>query len=93
MLAATVPICTPALSQRVSITGNNLVLERVFTEIRKQTGLEFFYESALLKAARPVSLDVHDMPVEAVLKQCLHGQGLDFTVRSGTIIVFALQSN
>lgn len=81
-------VCTPAVSQQVSISGKDLSLEQIFTEIKKQTGLDFFYESALLKGSKPVTLNVVQMPVDEVLKICLQGQGLGFNIRSGTIIIF-----
>lgn len=83
-------VCSPALSQRASITGKDLPLEQVFMEIRKQTGLEFVYESALLKTSHSVTLDVQQMPVDEVLKFCLKGQGLGFNIRGGTVIIFKL---
>ncbi len=48
-LTAVLHVCTPALSQRVSIAGKDLMLEQVFMEIRKQTVWELNYESALIK--------------------------------------------
>lgn len=79
---------TQAMCQRVSITGNTLSLQQVFTEIQKQTGIEFFYQSALLKDTRPVTLHVDNIPVEEVLKICLKGQGLGFNIRGNTVILF-----
>ncbi len=87
-LTAVLHVCTPALSQRVSIAGKDLMLEQVFMEIRKQTGFEFIYESALIKAARPVTLNVQQMPVDEVLNICMQGQRLGFSVRGNTIIIF-----
>ena len=88
LVTAILPVCTPALSHRVSIHGRDLPLEQVFSEIRTQTGLEFLYQSSLLQGAHPVTLDVRDKPVEEVLKLCLQGQGLGFNIRSGTIVIF-----
>ncbi|WP_165759066.1 SusC/RagA family TonB-linked outer membrane protein [Niastella yeongjuensis] len=92
-LTAMLYMCTPALSQRVSISGKNLSLEQVFMEIRKQTSIEFVYESALLKTAHKVTLHVQEMPVEDILQHCLQGQGLGFNVRSNTIIIFKLDDD
>jgi TonB-linked SusC/RagA family outer membrane protein len=88
LLTAILHVCTPALSQRVSISGKNLSLEQIFMEISKQTDVEFIYPTALLKTARPVTLNVRQMPVEEVLKICLQDQGLGFNIRGNTIIVF-----
>ncbi|MBS1602366.1 MAG: secretin and TonB N-terminal domain-containing protein, partial [Bacteroidetes bacterium] len=88
VLTAILHVCTPALSQRVSIHARGLSLEQVIVEIRTQTGLEFLYQSSLLEGTHVVSLDVQDMSVQDVLNICLKGQGLGFNIRSGTVILF-----
>ncbi|MBS1659547.1 MAG: STN domain-containing protein [Bacteroidetes bacterium] len=88
LLSFILPVCSPAISQRVSIHGKDLPLGEVFTTIRKQTGFEFLYQSSLLEGSHPVSLDVDSMRVDEVLKFALKGQGLGFNIRSGTVIIF-----
>ena len=88
LLTAILHVCTPALCQRVSISGKDLALEQIFMEMQKQTGIEFFYQTALLKGSRPVTLNVQQMPINEVLTICLQGQGLGFNIRNGTIIIF-----
>ncbi|WP_276481594.1 SusC/RagA family TonB-linked outer membrane protein [Paraflavitalea pollutisoli] len=83
----------PAFSQQVRIAGKDLRLEQVFAEISKQTGLEFFYPSVLLKQAHPVSLPDQPMQVEGILTLCLQGQGLGFSISNGTIIIYRTQNN
>jgi TonB-linked SusC/RagA family outer membrane protein len=88
LLTAILHVCTPALCQRVSISGKNLALEQIFMEMQQQTGVDFFYPSDLLKTAQPVTLNVQQMPIEEALKICLRGQGLYFNIRGSTIIIF-----
>lgn len=77
-----------ARSQLITISGKDLRLEQVFSEIIRQANIEFFYQSDLLRNARPVTLHVQQLPVVEVLKQCLAGQGLGFDVRGRTIVIF-----
>lgn len=79
---------TSAISQQVTISGKDLSLGQVLISINQQTGIEFFYPSDLLKATRPVTLHVQQMRVEEVLKLCLAGQGLGFTLQGRTIVIF-----
>lgn len=88
LLTVMLHISMQGKSQRVSISGRTLSMEQVFTEIKKQTGIEFFYPASLLKAARPVTLHVENMPVDEVLTICLKGQGLGFNIRGNTVILF-----
>lgn len=88
LLTVLLLVCTQCMCQRVSISGQTLSLEQVFAEIKKQTGLEFFYPASLLKETRPVTVQVEKMPVNEVLTTCLQGQGLGFNIRGNTIILF-----
>lgn len=90
MLIIVLYLAAPTASRRVSISGKNLRLEAVFTEIRRQTGFEFIYESSLLADSKPVTLNVKEASVGEVLTICLAGQGLGFSIRKGTIIIFKL---
>ena len=93
LLIIALHLATPSRSQRVSISGKNLRLEKVFAEIRKQTGFAFICESSLLNASRPVTLNVNQASLEEVLNICLRGQGLGFIIRAGTIIIFKLDEH
>jgi hypothetical protein len=65
-------------SQTVSFSGKNVPLQTVFASIEKQTGLSFFFNYALIKDTKPVTLDIHNSPVDEALKVAINGQGLDF---------------
>jgi iron complex outermembrane receptor protein len=74
-------------AQSVRITGQNLSLKKVFSEIKHQTGYAFFYNYDLLREAHPVTLDVKDVPLEQVLRLCFTGQPLDYFIENKTIVV------
>lgn len=74
-------------SAQVTLSGKNLSLEKVFSEIRRQAGYEFLYNVYLLEKAKPVSLDVRDAPVEQVLAAAFDGQPLVYTILDGKTIV------
>lgn len=83
LLASTCAYC-----QQVTISGSNLRLEQVFTEIRKQTGFEFICASNILATSRPVTLDVSHAPLQQVLTTILPAPHFGFTIRGNTIVVF-----
>lgn len=87
LLAACLQVSANTWSQRVTIKENNIPLQKVFEEIRKQTGLQFFYADEALRNARPVSLSVTREPVESVLEICFRNQDLTYTLTENTIIV------
>jgi TonB-linked SusC/RagA family outer membrane protein len=77
-------------SQTVSFKGKNVPLETVFASFEKQTGLSFFFNYALIKDIKPVTVDVREMPLEDALNIILKQQGLSY-YRSGKTIFIVRQ--
>jgi TonB-linked SusC/RagA family outer membrane protein len=75
-------------AQNVTLSANNVRLSKIFKEIKKQTGFVFFYDANVLQSSRPVSIHVKNEPLEAVLKQSLANQSLDFSIEKKTITIF-----
>ncbi|HEY4148649.1 MAG TPA: carboxypeptidase-like regulatory domain-containing protein, partial [Chitinophagaceae bacterium] len=74
-------------SQTVALSGTNIPLKKVFSEIKKQTGYTFFYNYDLLKSARPVTINVKDAPLADVLNQCFSDQPLSYYIQNRTVFV------
>ena len=72
---------------QITISEKNVPLEKVFTEIRKQTGFYFFYEVELLKAAKPVTIDVKNASLQETLAECFKDQPLTYTIVNQTVVV------
>jgi TonB-dependent starch-binding outer membrane protein SusC len=75
------------LSQTVTISGKNILLEKVFTTIKQQTGYIFFYTTDIIGDAPKVSLHVKNASVEEVLKLALKNQQLSYHIENKTIII------
>src|SRR2546428_7580325 len=59
-----------ARAQLVTLNGKNVSLEKAFKEIRKQTGYDFFYDSDLIQAAKPISINVNKADLNDALNHC-----------------------
>lgn len=79
-------------SQRVTMTENNVSLEIVFQELKKQTGYDFFYNMKSIKHARPVSIQVKNAILQDVLELCFKNQPLTYTI-TGKIVVIQKKEN
>jgi TonB-linked SusC/RagA family outer membrane protein len=77
--------------QTVSFSGKNVPLTAVFTSIEKQTGVSFFFNYALLKGTRPVTLEVRNQTIDIVLEHVLTGQGLSYYKEGKTIFILKKQ--
>ncbi len=80
-------VSAAAFSQRVTLSYRNVPLEKIFKEVRKQTGYLFLYNNELLQDAGKVSIQVTDVPLEKALKICFEGQAVTYTLLEKTIIV------
>ncbi|WP_018631162.1 SusC/RagA family TonB-linked outer membrane protein [Niabella aurantiaca] len=87
LIVACLKVNANGFAQRVSIHAVNTSIEKVFYEIKKQTGYLFLYDEALIKKARKVNVRVKDGPLETVLKECFAGQPLTYQIFNKTIIV------
>jgi TonB-linked SusC/RagA family outer membrane protein len=76
-----------AFSQSVTLSGKDLPLKQVFTEIERQTGYAFFCNLDLLKTAKPVSLNVKNVALPDVLKLCFLEEPLDYYIQNKTVFV------
>jgi TonB-linked SusC/RagA family outer membrane protein len=78
-------ISASSLSQQVSLSLKNVPLERVFNEIRQQTGYNFVYNDDWLRQARKVSITAAKAPLATVLDICFQDQPFTYTIIQQTI--------
>ncbi|WP_199233935.1 SusC/RagA family TonB-linked outer membrane protein, partial [Pedobacter sp. HMWF019] len=90
---AFVHVYASGYSQQVTYSGKNEALEKVLQSIKKQTGYVFFYSYDLMQKAKPVSVQLHQVPLEQALKTCFTDQPLDFTIENKTIIISDRKEN
>lgn len=88
LFSACLTASADGIAQKVTLSQKNVKLEKVFREIRKQTGYVFFYDASVLQGAKSVSINVKDESLEEVLKETLQGQPLDFSIEQKTITIF-----
>ncbi|WP_343303913.1 TonB-dependent receptor [Chitinophaga niabensis] len=72
---------------QITMSQRNVSLEKVFKEIHRKTGYQFFYKDELLKEAKKVDIDVKDASIEEVLDICFKDQPFGFTITQKTITV------
>src|SRR5687767_2326431 len=51
-------------AQKVTLLEKEARIEKVFKEIRKQTGYQFLYTTKMVENAKKVTIDVKDAPLE-----------------------------
>lgn len=76
-----------SFGQRVTINKTNTSLQTVLQDIRKQTGVDFFYDSELLKNAKPVNIKLKNATIEDALKACFADQPYSYAIENGIVVV------
>jgi TonB-linked SusC/RagA family outer membrane protein len=87
LFVACFQVSAAVFSQTVTLSSKSIPLKKVFEEINKQTGYDFFIKDALLKQVGNVSVNVKDATVSALLHQCLDNTNLNFYISNNTVTV------
>lgn len=91
IIVACMHVSAHSYSQNITFSGKDVPLQSVFASIEKQTGLSFFFNYALIKDIKPVTLEVKDAPLEDALHQVLKGKELDFYRTGKTIFIVKMR--
>ena len=74
-------------SQKVTLSKRGAHLEKVFKEIKKQTGYEFLYTDEMLQGCVPVTIRVKDVGLSEALNACFWNQPLSYVIMEKTVVV------
>ncbi len=75
------------LAQEITFSGKGASLEKIFSEIKRQTRYTVVYEGGLIQKAKPVTVNVVRKPLNEFLEMVLSGQELTFIIENTTIII------
>jgi len=87
LLAVCLQVSATGFSQVVTLSFRNAPLERVFKEVKKQTGYSFVYTRELVDVANGVTVSMANAPLREALERCLAGSPLTFEIRDKFIII------
>ena len=87
LFTACMQVSAEGLAQKVTLSEKNAKLEKVFREIKKQTGYVFFFDEAWIKQANKVTIEVKEAPLLSALDLCFKDQLLTYTIVEKTIVV------
>lgn len=81
-----------ASAQRVSMSLNNVKVEKVLSVITKQTGLSVAYSKQIVNLDRKVSIQVEDADVASVLEKLVANTNLNYEIKNNKIYLFEKQT-
>jgi len=74
-------------AQSVTLSGKEMSLKKVFQAIETQTGYVVFVNKSYMEGTRPVTLAVHDMPLQSFLELVFTNQPLNYQIKDKTIVL------
>jgi len=92
LLATALQISAKGVSQKISISGKKLPLEKVFATIEEQSGYSFIYKYNDLVQARPVDLHLKNADIRTAMDACLKETHLTYTIEKNIIAIRAVEN-
>ncbi|WP_165973314.1 TonB-dependent receptor [Pedobacter sp. ok626] len=80
-------VSAASYGQRITFEQKNVTLDKVFNEIRKQTGYSVLFSTVELKGSMKVNVDFKNVPLEEVLDKLILKRDLTYTIEEKVIIV------
>ncbi len=74
-------------AQQITLTRSNAKLETILTELEKQTGYNFIYNTDMVNSAKAVSVSVNKASLKDVLDQCFDNQNLSYNINGNTVVI------
>ncbi|RXK61696.1 SusC/RagA family TonB-linked outer membrane protein [Lacibacter luteus] len=87
LLTACLQLSAGGFAQNVTLTEKNAPLQKIFRQIHKQTGYQFFYEDELLNKAGRININVKETPLEKALAICFENLPLTYKIVNKAITV------
>lgn len=87
LLAACLQVSARSGAQTVTLSEKNAPLQKVFKEIKRQTGYNFLYTLEQLAEAGPVTVEVRNVSLQEALDRCLQNKVLSYTIVDKTVVV------
>lgn len=87
LLSTCLHLSANSRAQKITLSEHRSSLEKVFREIKKQTGYLFVYRDEWLKATDKVDIDVKEGSLEEVLKLCFDNQPFTYLIVDNMIVL------
>ncbi|WP_165825341.1 SusC/RagA family TonB-linked outer membrane protein [Pedobacter yonginense] len=87
LIVSMMQVSAAGFAQRLNLKKNSISLEKVFLEIRKQTGYDVFFENTKLKTSTLINADFDNATLETVMNKIIGTNPLAYTISDKTIVL------
>ncbi|MBS1563229.1 MAG: TonB-dependent receptor plug domain-containing protein, partial [Bacteroidetes bacterium] len=92
LLAACLQVSARTSAQNITLKEKDAPLESIFGKIEQQSGYSFFYDKPLIRTARPVTVNIDNLPLDQALAICLKNQPFSFKIFNKTVAIKAAEN-
>jgi TonB-linked SusC/RagA family outer membrane protein len=89
LLIGAIHVSGKSFSQTVTLSAKKMTLEKVFIQIKAQTGYSFLVNGKDLDKNKTVSFEVSNAPLNEVLSLCLSGTGMSYSIEGKVVFIKA----
>ncbi|MGF2414711.1 MAG: TonB-dependent receptor plug domain-containing protein, partial [Ferruginibacter sp.] len=86
-VVACLQVSATGYGQTVTLSVKDIPLEKVFKEVKRQTGFSFIYTRDQLKSTLPVTCNLVKAELKEVLSICFSNQPLSFIIEGNYVVV------
>lgn len=87
LLALSLQVSATGTSQTITLSGKNIPVEKVFSEIEKQTGYLVVSSSDFIRSVRFISVSANKKPIEQFIDDMLDGLPFSYSFQNTTIVI------
>src|SRR5690606_27283894 len=87
VLIAFLHVNANSFAQKITLHAKDASLEKVFSEISRQSGYDFFYNSATIEKSRLINVKFDNTELVDVLEYCFKDQPFDYSIKNKAIVV------
>lgn len=87
LFVAIMQVSAAGYAQKLTFKHKKVSIARVFLEINRQTGYDILYFPKSVNTTKTIRADFKDTPLDQVLKVCLEGQPITYTIDEKTIVI------
>ena len=87
LFATMLQVNANSFAQDITLKGRNISIERIFLEIKKQTGIAVLCESEVLENVKPLTVNFNHTPVKDVLEFCLKQTSYTYQLEKNSIVI------
>ena len=73
--------------QRITLNERDIDIMQLLKKIEKQSGYTFFFNKRDVAEMQPVSIRVHDVPIDEALREIFEGQSCGFVIQDKIIVL------